>query len=250
MKNVSIGIVTYNNQNEIGGLLDCLSSNCEVYVADNNSTDSTLEVVRKYSFVHVLANKKNLGFGKAHNEILKLLGSKYHLVVNPDIRIQPSVIDEIVKFMDLNPDVVVMCPKVLNADGTEQYLPKRNPRLKYMLSSKLENKSEKYQHIRDEYTLKNENVTGIRDVEFCTGCFMVCRTDALKQIGGFDTRYFLYMEDADLTRMLRKIGRTVYNPSITVTHLWKRDSAKKLSALVKHLTSFAKYLIKWSGDKA
>ena len=74
---------------------------------------------------------------------------------------------------------------------------------------------------------------------------MFTRTDALKKVGGFDERYFLHFEDADLTRELRKVGRTVYNPEIKVIHKWHRENKKINKSFWIALKSMFIYMKKW-----
>ena len=84
-------IVTYNNASIIS---ECVESvlkwtkdlNFTLYISDNNSTDGTVELIRKkFPEVIVLENKKNIGFGEGHNRVIKKLNSRYHFVINPDI---------------------------------------------------------------------------------------------------------------------------------------------------------------------
>jgi len=83
------------------------------------------------------------------------------------------------------------------------------------------------------------------DLSAVTAAAVMVRKSVFEEIGGFDKRYFMYMEDADLSREVKKYGRVVFEPSVSVTHLWKRESAKSLKFLFLHLSSALKYLKKW-----
>ena len=74
---------------------------------------------------------------------------------------------------------------------------------------------------------------------------MFIRTEAIQNIQGFDERYFLHFEDADLTRMLRQRGRAVFNPNITITHKWHRDNRKFGKSFFVAVKSMFLYLHKW-----
>ena len=74
---------------------------------------------------------------------------------------------------------------------------------------------------------------------------MAVRTSVLKSIGGFDDRYFMYFEDADITREVRRVSRAVYFPDAVVTHVWNRDSKKNYKLLLIHIHSMIKYYLKW-----
>ena len=250
---ITISIVTYNSANEISVLLDSLY-NCLffericVYVVDNNSKDETVSLIKsKYPWVNIMENKKNIGFGKGHNCVIRNVKSKYHIIVNPDISIQKDSISKAIEYLDNNPDIVVLTPYVMNEDGSQQFLPKKNPSFKYMLGGMFDKKNKYCRKLRDEYTLKNVIVNEPIDVDFCTGAFMVTRTNALQLVNGFDERYFLHFEDADLTRELKKVGRAVYNPNIKVTHKWHRDNKKLNKSFMIALKSMFIYFLKWSG---
>ena len=152
--------------------------------------------------------------------------------------------------MEANPDITVLTPYVMNVDGTQQFLPKKNPSIKYMIGGMFENKFKFCKKLREEYTLQDKVITSPIDVEFCTGAFMITRTEALHKVGGFDERYFLHFEDADLTRELRKVGRAVYNPNIKVTHKWHRENKKINKSFWVALKSMFIYMNKWRGSNA
>ena len=117
--------------------------------------------------------------------------------------------------------------------------------MKYMIGGMFEKYFGFCKKWRDEYTLKDKIINGTEDVEFCSGCFMITRTEVLKRVGGFDERYFLHFEDADLTREMRQYGRAVYNPNIRVTHKWERDNKKINKSFFVALKSMFIYMKKW-----
>ena len=95
------------------------------------------------------------------------------------------------------------------------------------------------------YIMNHQNYSHIFESEYLSGCCMVFRTSAFIDIGGFDERYFLYLEDADITRMLSKKGLCVYYPHASVTHLWGRGNYKRLSLMWVNIISAWKYFCKW-----
>lgn len=252
---VSISIVTYNSVDEIENVLNSLNKsnlqgiNLKVHIVDNDSTDDTIAIIKKkYPEVLLIENKKNVGFGAAHNMAINKVASKYHIIVNPDIVFLKDTIQDCVKYMEENLDVVIVTPKILNndKDKTEQFLPKKYPKIKYLLGGIFENKSKKCKKWRREYTLQDRKSDEPCEIDFCTGCFMFCRTDALKKVGGFDERYFLHFEDADLTREMKRLGKTVFVPSTQVIHKWHRDNHgnKKIAKIA--LKSMLVYYKKWN----
>lgn len=240
-------IVTHNNQNVI---YDTISSilkftdniDFKLYVVDNASTDNTIQILENFKDdIILIKNDVNYGFSVSHNKVIDIINSDYHFVINPDIFIDSYVVDEMCTFFYNNEDIVLAMPKILNFDSTVQYLPKKVPKIKYLLSGFFPFLSK----IRDEYTMKNFDFSDITDIDFCSGCFMVCKTKTLKSVEGFDTRYFMYFEDIDLTLTLKQLGRVVINPHSYVYHLWNRDSHKNLKYLFIQILSMLKFFNKW-----
>ncbi len=239
---ISAAIVSYNCAKKTLAAVNSILEHTKIdgfklYVIDNNSEDK--QYFENLKGATLIENSKNNGFGGGHNKALELPLGKYHAVINPDIEINEDVLKAITDIMEKNPDIVMATPKILNPDGSQQQLPKRNPNLKYIFLGRLSKK------IREEYTRANEIFEDITDIDFCTGCFFVIRSDIFKKIGGFDDRFFMYMEDADLSREAKKYGRVVFCPTAEVTHIWERASAKSLKAFLMHISSVFKYLLKW-----
>ena len=70
----------------------------------------------------------------------------------------------------------------------------------------------------------------------------------MKQLGGFDRRYYMYFEDADLSREVRKLGYdVVFYPLTTAVHMWRRENTKSIKGIFRFLTSMVKYFCKWGG---
>lgn len=194
-------------------------------------------------------NSRNTGYGRGHNKVIKTeLTSHYHIIINPDIIIAPSTIESLCSFMDDNLDIGIVCPKILNEDGTIQFLNKRYPNVFDLFARRFVPQSMHrfMKHRLAHYEMKDIGYDDICDVEVLTGCFMFCRSDALTAVGGFDDRYFMYMEDADLCRKIQQAGyRTVYYPHAAITHLWERSSYKSLRMTWVHLRSAVAYFSKW-----
>lgn len=255
-KKITVSIVTYNSADEIDILMKSLQSSSSfdemtVFVVDNASKDNTVRHIKEeYPWVRVIESKENLGFGAGHNLVINNIQSDFHLIVNPDICITENAIKDSIYYLQEHTDISVLTPYVMNVDGTQQFLPKKNPSMKYMIGGMFENKFAFCKKLREEYTLQDKHIITPIDVEFCTGAFMVTRTASLHRVGGFDERYFLHFEDADLTRELRKVGRAVYNPDIKVTHKWHRENKKINKSFWVALKSMFIYMKKWSGKNA
>jgi len=151
--------------------------------------------------------------------------------------------------LDLNPDIGMVCPRVLNKDQTLQYLNKRHPNLTDLFLRRFYTYNRMFSFIKnrlDHYEMRDIGYDGIHEVPFMTGAFMFCRTDVLKKVGGFDPRFFMYFEDADLSRKFQNEGKkTIYYPHVQITHLWKRESRKSLKMALVFAISGIKYFHKW-----
>ena len=243
--------MTYNNKDNISAALGSITDKTKgtelrIYICDNASTDGTPDIIeREFPQVKVIRSSENKGFGAGHNSIIDMLDSDIHFIVNPDIMLTGDTVTEMCEFMRDNPDIVMAVPKLLYENGEEQFTPKLTPTLRYMLGGRLERFGGVFRKWRREYTFADRNVTEVTDVGFCSGCFIVIRTDIFKKLGGFDERYFLYSEDADLTRMAQKYGRTVYAPQFSVIHLWERAYMKSNKYFFIQLSSMFKYFRKW-----
>lgn len=250
MDNMVTGsIVTYNNMSTIDTTLKTLFEftkdiDFKLFVVDNNSTDGTVEHIKEnYPQVEVIDHKKNVGFGAGHNIALNLIDSKYHVIINPDIVFIENSIKKMVEYMDANEDIGILSPKVCYPNGKEQILGKKNPHLKYIFASRF--RGDEPSDLLREYAMLDRDLSKPTEIENATGCFMVFRTSVLKKIGGFDERYFMYFEDADITREAKKISRVVYYPDAVVSHLWSRDSKHNYKLLAIHIHSMLKYYWKW-----
>lgn len=243
---VSASVVTYNDKDRAPETVNSIIKNTKkyplkLYVIDNASTDGTAELIKKTGQATVIKNSKNLGFGVAHNVVLGQEMGKYHFVINPDITLNQDVISDMVDYFEANPDVVMAMPKILNIDGTEQKLPKEKPTFKRLFLGRVSSK------IRNEYIWAEKDITEPCEINFCTGCFFCIRTDVFKKMLGFDQRYFMYLEDADLALKAKSEGKVMILPQFSVTHVWERESAKSLKYLFIHIISCFKFLFKWRG---
>lgn len=246
---VSGCIVTYNNKDIIGktikSVLDCTKDvDFELFVVDNGSTDGTVELIEKnFPKVRVIKSK-NDGFGAGHNKVLPLLDSKYHVVINPDIILKSDVITELAHFADEHEDVGLLSPQIRFEDGRIQQLGKKNPTLRFLASHRF-HKGEKPSKTMIEYCMLDKPTDKPFEITNATGCFMFFRTSVFKKIGGFDERFFMYLEDCDIARRVSLECKALHYPMAYVYHLWERGSKKSKKLLLIHVQSILKYFFKW-----
>ena len=246
---ISACIVSYNSKGKMAGALNSLKNSetpVQTFVVDNASTDGSAQWVRAVApWAQVIETGKNLGFGSGNNRVIPHLKSKYHVLVNPDITFEPDLIGRMEAYMDAHPETVILTPRVQNPDGTEQFLPKKEISVHYLLGGRLEKLGNPFKRWRKEYTLADQPINRPIPVAFATGCFLMIRTEAFLQLGGFDERFFLYQEDSDLSRRARELGEITYHPDMTVTHDWARENVHTLKGNLRQVHSMLKYFHKW-----
>ena len=242
-------IVTHNNEKSIRACLESILRETadkdyefKLYIYDNASSDGTLGIIHEFPEVSVVCDTENKGFGAGHNDLIKKVRSDYHFVINPDISVDMDTIGKLTEYLKANPDVGLVTPKVLNTDGTEQYLPKYTPTVRYVIISKFPG----FKYLRRRYTRQEEKLDTPTDIKFCTGCFFGASTSYLKKMRGFSNRYFMYCEDADLSeRVLRYGKRIVFYPDCTVYHNWQRDNTGSFKGIMRFMKSLMVFFQKW-----
>lgn len=246
---VSACIVLYHAPDTVLDTVQCLQRAdmpISLYVVDNSPSDPMAERIQwACPGAQVLPQGKNLGFGRGNNVVLPLLKSRYHLLVNPDVTFPPELISRMVSYMDEHPEISILTPRVFNPDGSEQFLPKKQPTLRYLLGGRLEKLGGCFRAWRADYTLETAQVATPTAVGFATGCFLLIRTSVFRQLKGFDPRFFLYQEDSDLSRRAMGIGPIVYHPDMCITHAWARENTRTLKGNLRQVASIVKFFMKW-----
>ncbi len=249
---LSISIVTYKTEPAVlGEALASIANStlaAKAYVVDNSPVDHLRAVAEKYgvSYIHT---KTNIGFGRGHNVALKLIGysSKYHLILNPDISFGASVLDELYGFLEMNPQIGWVMPNILYPDGSRQSLCKRLPSPWDLFSRRfLVSYGFGFSSIsQNRFECGDLDLTRPRSIPYLSGCFAFVRTDLIQKVGGFDERFFMYLEDIDLVRRIGEVSLTVFYPHTSVYHVHGRGSYRNLKLLGYHLLSTVQYFCKW-----
>lgn len=249
---LSACIVLYNSGTKAARTVQCFQDSdiaLDLYVVDNAPGDAAMQrLVWQCPGLQYFGQTKNLGYGKGNNVVLPYLTSQYHVICNPDVTFDPSLLRKMVQYMELNKDCAVLTPRVFNTDGSEQFLPKRAPTLRYLLSGRLEKLPGPFKDWRSEYTLRGADIDVPTSVYFATGCFIMIRTGFFRQMGGFDPRYFMYHEDSDLSKRVQQYGNIVYHPQFVITHDWQRSSSKHFKNAVQHVVSTVRYFNRWGWE--
>ena len=217
-----------------------------LYLIDNSSSDD-LRKLADCSSVQYIFNKHNLGFGKAHNIAVResIDNSKYHLVLNPDVKFEKGVLEDIYYFMEAHPEIGQLMPKVYYANGSLQKLCHLLPTPVNLIGRRFFENMQWSKKLNDKYELKEFKYDKCVNVPNLSGCFMFLRNAALKKTGGFDERFFMYMEDIDFTRRMHTIYKTLFYPYVNIIHGFEKESYNNSAVLKHHLHSAVKYFNKW-----
>lgn len=244
-------IVVYKNPPDI--LSRCVESiihssvKVKPFIIDNSPSEVYQKLSEKYG-VEYLCNRKNIGFGRAHNVAIRKSVEDdipYHLVINPDVYFEKGTLEKLLDFMQACPDVGLSMPRVLYSDGSIQYLCKLLPTPADLIRRRFFPPSAYADKKNRLYELRFTGYDKTMDVPFLSGCFMLMRTAALRRAGLFDERFFLYLEDVDLCRRIHRHYRTVYYPEASVFHEYKKGSYENGRLLMYHVWSAFRYFNKW-----
>jgi hypothetical protein len=246
--NVSASIVLYKSElSEIVKLVKCLGDIPRLFIVDNSPTNE-LSTIVSFSNVQYIHNPSNPGFGPAHNiAIIKAIeaGSKHHFIINPDIYFEGDVISRMVSYMELDPEIGMMMPQILNLDGSVQNLPKLFPSPFSILIRKIKKPSGYYDKFIEKYELRFVHEDKIYNAPILSGCFTLLNLKAIQEIGMYDDKFFMYFEDWDLSRRMHRKYKTIYFPKVSIYHGYE-SGANKSSKLFKiFVNSAIIYFNKW-----
>ena len=245
---LSACIVLYHSGMRVLHAVQCFQESdieLELHVVDNAPGGTLGEHLQwQCPGVQYYPQRKDLGYAGGCNLVIPNLRSEYHLVCHPDVTFGDTLLSNMVAYMEHNPSCVILTPKVLNADGTEQFLPKRAPTFKRLLGHALRRFPGPFKAWDAEYTLEGADISTPTSVEVADGCFMLIRTGILRQLKGFDPKFFLTHEDSDLSRRALEFGTIVYHPDMVVTHA-KAEKSRNWPEMLKRLSGVIRYLNKW-----
>ncbi len=249
---VSASIVVYRNDPEevVSAVRSILSSPMRVTwtVVDNSPTPHLRQSASESGAKYIYAGS-NLGFGRGHNLALRadLEASEYHLVLNPDVHFAPEIPATLYRYMNDNPEVGLVMPQIRYPDGTKQRLCKQFPTPLDLISRRFLGGLGRslFATQLSRYELRHLDLGIAREIPCLSGCFMFIRSTALHDVGFFDERYFMYMEDVDLCRRIGARYKTVFYPRAAVTHGYAKGSYNNFRLLKYHVGSAFRYFSKW-----
>ncbi len=248
---VSCSVVCYDNPPaQIERVLACIRA-CgairRIYLLDNSRIAGLGGLARSVdaNYVHL---PKSPGYGRAHNFAIRCSlaqGSHYHLVLNPNIEFAPEVIPAMLAYMASHPEVGLLSPRMAYPNGQPQHPCKLLPTPLDLLIRRFCPPLHRRTGRQAKYELHDSGYDRIMDVPALSGCFMLIRGAVLRDIGGFDERFFLYFDDVDLTRRIGAVARTLYFPHVSIVHDYGKGSYKGLRLTLCHARSAIRYFNKW-----
>lgn len=229
---VTVSVVSHAQNALVNQILEDVARVCAPpphVVVTENIADR--EPIRTSLPVEHVVNREVKGFGANHNAAFARCLTPYFCVLNPDIRLSADPFPPLLEYLG-RPGVAVAGPLVRDASGKPEDSARRFPTVG-LLVRKL---------FSDERLPDYPVDRGPLEADWIAGMFMLFRRDDFRAVGGFDERYFLYYEDVDICRRLRRAGRAViYDPGTSVTHLARRASRRSAAHLRWHLASMLRY---------
>ena len=212
MPDVSVSLVNTNSRVLLLACLESLEAkDTEIVVLDNASEDGSAAAVReRFPEVRVIEQRHRAGFGANHNTVIRATTGRYVFVLNEDTTSDDWGFERMVAHLDANPRVAALAPRLVYPDGRSQASAWRFPSPEAAALGLL---------TLGRVGIVQSGGSKTRDVDWAMAAALMLRRDALDEVGPFDEDFFIYSEETDLARRLRRAGwRTQYFPQVTVVH--------------------------------
>jgi GT2 family glycosyltransferase len=226
LMDISVVIVGWNAKHYLELCLDSLAAapprrSMEIIVVDNASADGTAEMIEaRFPYVKLIRSSENLGFAKGNNVGIRHCRGRYIALVNPDVIVFPGCLDALSDFLDQNPKVGNVGPRVLNPDMSMQSTCRRSPTLwnNFCSATGLATKFKKSRIFAGEHMFYFAHDRTL-PVDVLVGCFSMIRREAFNDVGLLDEDLFMYGDDVDWCRRCWKAGwQVVFFPGAKAIH--------------------------------
>lgn len=193
------------------------NENCRVIVADNASTDDSIELLKvKFPQIQLISFRKNYGFAEGYNRALEQIDAEYFVMLNSDVETTDNWLDPMISYMDAHPEVAACQPKIRayhhhakfeHAGAAGGFIDKFGfPFCRGRVFGHTEFDKGQYDTVSDIF--------------WATGACMVTRAETFRKVGGFDKDFFAHMEEIDLCWRFNVRGhKIVCVPQSTVYHV-------------------------------
>ncbi len=248
---LSIVILAWNNkqdlQNCVESILNTYKDYYQLIIVDNASTDATTEYLNQIkqdwdftqSELNIIPNSSNLGYAAGNNVALPYIKGQYTLWLNQDIVVQKHSIEQLIQYLNTNPDYAMVAPQLQYPDGSIQKSCRKLPTLAHILNSILKWKWD------DKF-----DYTQSQDCEQPMASAIMIRSNIMQEIEGFDAHpdYWLFFNDVDLSKKLQSRDYKTYYLANSQMYHNHGASTKKLWNIKKRLywqCGFNRYFTKW-----
>lgn len=234
---ISVIVVSYNTAALLPEMLEKLHASfghysVEVIFVDNNSSDDSVEVIRRISpHSKLIVNAHNVGFGRANNQALAHARGRYLLLLNTDAFVAPNSLAVSGDYMDRNAACGILGVRLVGRDGVLQPCARFFPTALnlFLQRSGLVRLMHGVQMVDD----MSWDHASIKPCDWVVGCYLMVRREVVDRIGLFDPRYFLYYEEVDMCLAAKRAGwQVIFNPHTTVVHIGG-ESAKSQGNITK-----------------
>jgi N-acetylglucosaminyl-diphospho-decaprenol L-rhamnosyltransferase len=226
---LSLIIVSYESRDVLseclrGASADAASSGIalEIVVVDNASRDGTVAALAEgFPAVKVVANRENVGYARAVNQGLAATSAPFALVLNPDCEVRSGALGALLRHATAHPRAALVGPRILNPDGSLEFSARSFPGPLTFLFNRYSLLTRLFPRNRwsREYLLSDWDHASPRSVDWISGAAMLARREAVREAGGMDEAYFMFNEDVDWCRCLRRAGWDVrYEPAAVIVH--------------------------------
>ena len=219
MKKVAIVILNWNGKKLLEKYLPSVvkySSDYDIYVADNGSTDDSIEFLQKYfPTVKIISLDKNYGFTGGYNRALFQIESDYFVLLNDDVQVTNDWISPIVNLMESDDKIAVCQPKLLSYTDKQkfEYAGAAGGYIDYLGYPFCAGRI--FEHLEKDEGQYNQT----REVFWASGAAMFVKSVVFKQLGGLDERFFAHMEEIDFCWRVKNNGyKVMYCPDSKVYH--------------------------------
>lgn len=196
----------------------------EIFVIDNGSADSTVEMIQKakpfYSRLSLINNKKNKGFAAANNQGIRQAQGDYILLLNPDTELREDSLTKMAEFMKSNPRCGIAGCSLLNSDGSHQDSVRKFPGFldQALILLKLHHILPNLPPMR-RYLCQNFDYDRQQQVDQVMGAFFMIRRKVIDKIGLLDEKFFIWFEEVDFCLRAKQAGwEVIYTPLTSATH--------------------------------
>jgi GT2 family glycosyltransferase len=257
---VSVIIVSYNTREMTCACIQSVIDEAhgldqEIIVLDNTSTDGSADAIaERFPSVHLIRSPDNLGFGKGNNVAAQKATGEYVLLLNPDTVVLDNAIGKLVQFAKQKPAAKMWGGKTLFGDGS------LNPASCWGFMSlwsvvsnafALSSVFPRQPFFNPEAYIGWDRGTE-REVDLITGCFLLLKRSFWKELNGFDERFYIYAEEADLCfRAWQHGARPTVTPTAQIVHYGGASETVRASKLIRLWSGKATFILKhWSRGKA